>query len=36
MIEQADVIVIGAGGLGAATAFYLVKRGARNIVLLDK
>jgi glycine/D-amino acid oxidase-like deaminating enzyme len=30
------VIVIGAGGLGAATAFYLVKRGARNVVLLDK
>jgi glycine/D-amino acid oxidase-like deaminating enzyme len=36
MIEQADVIVIGAGGLGAATAFYLVKRGARDVVLLDK
>ena len=36
MIRQADVIVIGAGGLGAATAFHLVKRGARNVVLLDK
>jgi glycine/D-amino acid oxidase-like deaminating enzyme len=36
MIEQADVIVIGSGGLGAATAFYLVKRGARNVALLEK
>src|SRR5262245_13028434 len=36
MIEQADVIVIGSGGLGAATAFYLVKRGARNVALVDK
>jgi glycine/D-amino acid oxidase-like deaminating enzyme len=27
MIKHADVIVIGSGGLGAATAFYLVKRG---------
>lgn len=36
MIKQADVIVIGSGGLGAATAFYLVKRGARNVVLVDK
>src|SRR5919204_1694117 len=36
MIEQADVIVIGSGGLGAATAFYVVKRGARSVVLLEK
>ena len=36
MISQADVIVIGAGGLGAATAFYLVKRGARSVALVDK
>jgi len=36
MISEADVIVIGAGGLGAATAFHLVKRGAQNVVLLDK
>jgi len=36
MIEHADVIVIGSGGLGAATAFYLVKRGGRNVVLIDK
>src|SRR5262249_12437513 len=36
MIEHADVIVIGSGGLGAATAFYLVKRGARSVALIDK
>ena len=36
MISQADVIVIGSGGLGAATAFYLVKRGIRNVALVDK
>jgi len=28
--------VIGSGGLGAATAFYLVKRGARNVALVEK
>jgi glycine/D-amino acid oxidase-like deaminating enzyme len=28
--------VIGSGGLGAATAFYLVERGARNVVVVDK
>jgi glycine/D-amino acid oxidase-like deaminating enzyme len=36
MISQADVIVIGSGGLGAATAFYLVKRGVRHVALVDK
>src|SRR5262245_14975918 len=36
LVEHADVIVIGAGGLGAATAFYLVERGSRNVVLIDK
>jgi 4-methylaminobutanoate oxidase (formaldehyde-forming) len=36
MIEQADVVVIGSGGLGAATAFYLVQRGAEGVVLVDK
>src|SRR5262245_26550284 len=35
-MKQADVIVIGSGALGAATAFYLVTRGARNVALLDK
>ncbi len=36
MIREADVVVIGSGGLGAATAFYLTKRGRKNIALLDK
>src|SRR5215831_10349725 len=36
MVKQADAIVIGSGGLGAATAFYLVKRGAGNVALAEK
>jgi len=36
MVKQADAIVIGSGGLGAATAFYLVKRGAGNVALVEK
>jgi 4-methylaminobutanoate oxidase (formaldehyde-forming) len=36
MIGHVDAIVIGSGGLGAATAFSLVTRGVRNVALLDK
>src|SRR6202790_2927055 len=36
MIREADVVVIGSGGLGAATAYYLAKRGGLSVVLLDK
>src|SRR5262245_46936848 len=36
MIGRADVIIIGSGGLGAATAFHLVKRGVRQVALVDK
>src|SRR5919197_6342766 len=36
MIGEADVVVIGSGGLGAATAFYLVRRGVGRVVLVDK
>jgi len=36
MIGRADVVVIGSGGLGAATAFYLAASGRRSVVLLDK
>lgn len=36
MVDQADVVVIGSGGLGAATAFYLVQRGAQRIAVVDK
>jgi glycine/D-amino acid oxidase-like deaminating enzyme len=34
--KQADVVIIGSGGLGAATAFYLAKRGIKRIALLDR
>src|SRR5215471_1451124 len=36
MVKHADAIVIGPGGLGAATAFYLVKRGTGNVALVEK
>jgi len=36
MIDKADVIVIGSGGLGAATAYYLTKRDGLSVALLDK
>lgn len=36
MTTQADVIVIGSGGLGAATAFHLAKRGVKHVALVDK
>jgi glycine/D-amino acid oxidase-like deaminating enzyme len=36
MISKADVVVIGSGGLGSATAYYLAKRGRLSVALLDK
>ena len=36
MLSNADVIVIGSGGLGAATAYYLSKRRGLTVVLVDK
>ena len=36
MIDSADVVVIGSGGLGAATAYYLAKRGTHRIALLER
>ncbi|PTB22157.1 FAD-dependent oxidoreductase [Trinickia symbiotica] len=36
MIESADVIVIGSGGLGAATAFHIAKRGALRVALVER
>jgi glycine/D-amino acid oxidase-like deaminating enzyme len=36
MISKADVIVVGSGGLGAATAYYLSNRKGLSIALLDK
>lgn len=36
MIDRADVVVIGSGGLGAATAFYLAASGRRSVAVVDK
>lgn len=36
MINQADVVVIGSGGLGAATAFYLAASGGRSVAVVDR
>jgi len=36
VIERADVVVIGSGGLGAATAFHLARRGAGTVALVDR
>jgi glycine/D-amino acid oxidase-like deaminating enzyme len=36
VIDEADVVVIGSGGLGAATAFYLARRGSRHVALVEK
>lgn len=36
MLNHADAVVIGSGGLGAATAFHLAKRGMRRVALVDK
>lgn len=35
MIRRADVVVIGSGGLGAATAFYLAASGGRSVAVVD-
>ena len=35
-IAHADIVVVGSGGLGAATAFYLVKHKAGSVVLIHK
>jgi glycine/D-amino acid oxidase-like deaminating enzyme len=36
MIERYDVVVIGSGALGAATAFYLAKRKVGAVLLVDR
>jgi 4-methylaminobutanoate oxidase (formaldehyde-forming) len=36
MINKADVIVIGSGGLGAATAYYFSQRKRLSVALIDK
>lgn len=34
--KTADIVIIGGGVMGASAAYYLAKRGAKNIVLLEK
>jgi 4-methylaminobutanoate oxidase (formaldehyde-forming) len=36
MVREADVVVIGSGGLGAATAYFLMRRGGRRVALVDR
>lgn len=36
MIDQADVVVIGAGALGSSTAYHLARLGKGRVALLDK
>jgi len=34
--KTADIIVIGGGVMGASTAYHLVKRGVKNVLMLEK
>jgi sarcosine oxidase subunit beta len=34
--DTADIVIIGGGVMGASTAYHLARRGAKNIVLLEK
>ena len=36
MITAADAVVIGGGCMGASTAYFLARRGAKNVVLLER
>lgn len=36
MIDQADIVVIGAGSFGSSVAYHLAQLGVRNVVLLDR
>jgi glycine/D-amino acid oxidase-like deaminating enzyme len=36
MVRDADVVVIGSGGFGAATAYCLMRRGVRRVAVLDR
>ena len=34
--KTADVVIIGGGVVGTATAYYLAKSGRKNVVLIEK
>ncbi len=34
--QSADVVIVGGGVMGASTAYHLVKKGVKNVVLLEK
>src|SRR5919205_396192 len=36
MPSTADVVVVGAGVIGASTAFHLAQRGVRNVVVCER
>ena len=36
MKQHYDVVVVGAGVIGASTAFYLKKFGAENVLVVDR
>lgn len=36
MIATADAVVIGGGCMGASTAYFLARRGVKNVVLLER
>src|SRR5512146_1419395 len=36
MAESAEVVIIGGGIMGASLAFHLTRRGARNVLLIEK
>lgn len=36
MSEKADVVIIGGGIIGVSTAYYLAKKGARNVTLIER
>lgn len=35
-MEEARVVIIGSGGFGASAAYHLARRGARDVVLVDR